>query len=1521
MPSATEFLDTPVEQKKSAADFLDAAPSTAETPPRGFSAIGLGSSEFAMPGQMEEGFDPIEAAKSQTSAESFAPIPTIPPDSGLANPIEAAVANTVIGGINFATSPAGMSTLPVAVANPVLGRLVGALFAPEMISGGIKEAIHEPTIQGKLQGVLQAIMGVGGAAHATGLQDKLIPKKGVTDASEIPSATRATQPEIRPQVGEETPLRQQGEAPQAQAGPETVEPLPASTEPAVAATAPPESAAAAAETLDTGRNQNLPEWAREEMIRRGLEPGRTFNDVDLSNPSVREAIQLDPTLTDAQKESILKSGAVEQNALPTTHVIGPVLLDKNGEVIAQGGEIGQTHADLMRKAIGTPDEPAALESFAADNGRGFLIGDSEGGTRIERNRKAAGDIADEARQRPEQYKGADLHSEHLAEGKEAARAAELASYQEQLNAAHESLQRTGDELVAAVKKLGGIDDPSLAGELRDIKETMLGTSKLPKRTTKSGELDQRHGATKEINEILRKGGETADRIVQGLQEQGFNIKTPGQLVTMLRDRFLTGKQVYGGMSPEVFGFGPGAAAEGEFGQMGRKPARIANADIDKERAVRGAEPLMSEARKANPVLWDETMAQLDRTPQLGQILVDNINAGEIKATSNVQQTILLHEELRLRNEKAMEADRAVDPHASEEERADARSKFIALEARIDATERAARKAGSIAGSALQARQIAAYDDFTYAAIETRARNAKGAPLTLEESTKIKAQADEIASLKAELAKAADQGARDQAMEALQNLIRENAKSAKAEFKAGRSVRDILHDQADAARQRIIDRRGRLQVTVDPLNVAGLVDEAIIGASHIADGISNFADWSKAMLKDFGERIQPYLDQLFERSQEYHDSHAKLAAKTRPKQTPIEKVAEAAKAAKAGAEQGGELTNRMVFDLAREHVRAGVTDLDKVMQAVAVDLQPHFPGLTEREVRDMFSDYGKVRFPSKAQDLAALRDLRRQGQLVSALEDAERGLSPKKTGLQRDVPSEKVKTLQKQVQDAMRESGITGATDPSRLKTNLDRYKTALDNRIQEAQRRLSENDYAKPTRRSTVLDKEAEAKKATLGDLQLRIDREIEKLRLQNRTPFEKFQDAAVKWARIAKLASPKIFPKLAEAGLIRVVTNPITRVLGQPLRLIPGLTEKAPAQLRMGLKAEATRVGAILSSGPEAFRKLIGKSKLDALGKKKLLDNEMLNFVGNAHGAMKEPVRQGEYKAATIYYTQQALASGLDIREPAVQAHIISSSVADANWQIFMGDNPFSKYFVSMVVQGLKNGKFVGAKTLANAVQFVMPIVKVSSNIAIHTSRLGIGIPEALTRLGVAAKRGELGIGGTLSREDAQAITRSFSTGALGLILAAYAWENPQHFGGVYAENVPKNKKLKTNEIEVLGHVVPGWMNHAPEMQWLSTVASARRVYDKYYSTGKANAGFEAMAFALMSPVKNLPFIDSWLRLFAGRQSAGQTVGQTARDAIFPGGKSVLGLFDKKERAPKTGLQEIEMAIPGLRQTVPTRK
>ncbi len=73
--------------------------------------------------------------------------------------------------------------------------------------------------------------------------------------------------------------------------------------------------------------KNLPDWARQEMQRRGLDPNRPLNDIDVANPSVRDAVLSDPTLTDEQKSSVLKTGS------PVPELVDPVTAPLSTETV------------------------------------------------------------------------------------------------------------------------------------------------------------------------------------------------------------------------------------------------------------------------------------------------------------------------------------------------------------------------------------------------------------------------------------------------------------------------------------------------------------------------------------------------------------------------------------------------------------------------------------------------------------------------------------------------------------------------------------------------------------------------------------------------------------------------------------------------------------------------------------------------------------------------------------------------------------------------------------------------------------------------------------------------------------------------------------------------------------------------------------------------------------------------------------------------------------------------------------
>ena len=110
---------------------------------------------------------------------------------------------------------------------------------------------------------------------------------------------------------------------------------------------------------------------------------------------------------------------------------------------------------------------------------------------------------------------------------------------------------------------------------------------------------------------------------------------------------------------------------------------------------------------------------------------------------------------------------------------------------------------------------------------------------------------------------------------------------------------------------------------------------------------------------------------------------------------------------ANAAKSETLDPKLVFDLTRAHVRQGVKGLEPVITSVEADLKALYPNVTRRQIHDALSGYGKVSFPSKAEDLVAVRELKQLARLTSQLEDAQRKVAPLKTGPQRDKATQKV----------------------------------------------------------------------------------------------------------------------------------------------------------------------------------------------------------------------------------------------------------------------------------------------------------------------------------------------------------------------------------------------------------------------------------------------------------------------------------------------------------------------------------
>lgn len=80
---------------------------------------------------------------------------------------------------------------------------------------------------------------------------------------------------------------------------------------------------------------------------------------------------------------------------------------------------------------------------------------------------------------------------------------------------------------------------------------------------------------------------------------------------------------------------------------------------------------------------------------------------------------------------------------------------------------------------------------------------------------------------------------------------------------GRIVSESLYNKA---KQNIIKKSSQLNAGIDPTLLKDLVT---IGAYHFENGVRTFADYSKKMVEEFGEKVKPYLRDVWDKMKEIH----------------------------------------------------------------------------------------------------------------------------------------------------------------------------------------------------------------------------------------------------------------------------------------------------------------------------------------------------------------------------------------------------------------------------------------------------------------------------------------------------------------------------------------------------------------------------------------------------------------------------------------------------------------------------
>jgi hypothetical protein len=285
----------------------------------------------------------------------------------------------------------------------------------------------------------------------------------------------------------------------------------------------------------------------------------------------------------------------------------------------------------------------------------------------------------------------------------------------------------------------------------------------------------------------------------------------------------------------------------------------------------------------------------------------------------------------------------------------------------------------------------------------------------------------------------------------------------------------------AARMRA--RRGRVSMGIDP---EYLIDMADYGFGLICKGTGEFIAWSAKMREMFTEKdAEKYFRGAFDKAREEFRKEVQgdLAKETKPKKKKGKREVP------DGEEEGGEVNLRQqIVEMFRAEAEAGVKDLETAVKNVYEALVYEMPDLNERTVRDVFTEYGKTRQPNPEEIATRLREWRAVGQKLSQLEDAWQGILPRKSGTQREPPTQRIRDLTKQVIAAMKEMGLDAQGREARKKSALDAAKTRLRNQIEDLTKAIATRKPIVKTKTGIQYDAETKSLMAQRDELQAKYE-------------------------------------------------------------------------------------------------------------------------------------------------------------------------------------------------------------------------------------------------------------------------------------------------------------------------------------------------------------------------------------------------------------------------------------------------
>ena len=548
----------------------------------------------------------------------------------------------------------------------------------------------------------------------------------------------------------------------------------------------------------------------------------------------------------------------------------------------------------------------------------------------------------------------------------------------------------------------------------------------------------------------------------------------------------------------------------------------------------------------------------------------------------------------------------------------------------------------------------------------------------------------------------------------------------------------------------------------------------------------------------------------------------------------------------------------IAKLARLHVESGIIELEELIDKIHSDLSEFIPDLDKRQLRDVFSGYGKIsKLSTDAVDIE-LSKLRQKAKAVSGLEDVrDLHQAPLKSGATFRKPTQEVLDIRKEIMNEMRKQGIdVKKATQKNWETALESFKTRQKNRIEYLENIKKTNDLDKfikdKTREKLKLDPEAKMLKAEAQAAKWEVDKMMRLRDFQNMSRFQKGVHYAQRFSKGVLISNPATLVKIIGSVAWRAAYKPIhastmymASKLFPKLGKVQGINSLGDLGSHLSTYYSTMFSREMMKGVADTFKRhnsqedmLYGKNNFDqpipdvkVTSLKSFMQASFFNTLkllernASLHGAEKNIAAKPEFEA-----WKNTIGKNL-IREGVTPAEFGAMETQEVVNQL-----AFQK---SLRARFMQENKVAGAQKMieiylrnknsdnaAEVLQALLPITKISSNyIGESLEKLPVtGVAPALFH--AVFKKGNL------TEAEKGNLLRAISYQGVGVasyLLGAYAYQsiNPffQSSGKKYADKNGKDLPEDKNDIGIIPEI---WA-HSPEAMLIRAGASHRWVWHKF--------------------------------------------------------------------------------------------